>query len=246
MKKTLYFLLFLSLLFVCLNTLAFAGNVPVTEDEGVTDTETVADENTNSDVSEITEDNADTNIEDNIHNSESTEDNTAEHDETPATTDDEAGGFFTSLYQAYEENKGDIFSFASALISLVLVFVYQKGLVPVLKGGLTLIEGQVKNLQKANAETKNETEKTSEQTLALAVRMEECGGKMKEVLDELLARASESEAQQKEIATLRESMLYQAELLGEVFLASSLPEYSKERVAKTLERVRDHLTPKDE
>lgn len=151
--------------------------------------------------------------------------------------------FLDSLYKAYEDNKSELFSIASTVVSLVLVFVYQKGLLPTVKGGLTLIEGQVKALREVSHDTKVENQKTSDETRALALQMAQSSEKMQQILSQIASRAELEQSKEEQLGQLRECMLWQSELLGEVFLHSSLPEYEKERVAKLVERVKGTLVP---
>ena len=149
---------------------------------------------------------------------------------------------FTSLYEAYEMHRGELFSFLSALVSLVLVFVYQKGLLPILKSGIGLIEGQVKGLGEVSRSAKEYQERVSEQTLALALEMQNSTEEMRALTDSLLSRTEESEKRDGELSEMKHCILLQAKLLGEVFLASSLPEYSKERVGRVVSEVESMLS----
>ena len=150
-----------------------------------------------------------------------------------------------SLYAAYKENKSDLFSLASAVVSIVLVLVYQRGLLPTVKGGLTLIEAQVKALREVSSEQKEQTAKATENTQALALDIVQGAQEMQKALEEMKARSASEEAREAMLARLQAALLWQAELLGEVFLHSSLPEYEKERVSNVIERVKATLTPKE-
>ena len=159
--------------------------------------------------------------------------------ENPPKEDEKS--FVDMLYRAYEENKSELFSVASALVSLVLVFVYQKGLLPTVKGGLSLIEGQVKALRELSQNAGEQNQKDGEQTRALAQKMAENAEKMQDALQSIALRSENEATRQETLQRLEECVLWQAELLGEVFLHSSLPEYKKERVAHVLERVKETL-----
>lgn len=169
----------------------------------------------------------------------------ASADLTAPEAEDENASFLDALYGAYEENKSEIFSFASTVVSLILVFVYQRGLLPTVKGGLSLIEGQVKALREISSDTKAENSKAKDETQALAREMVESTQRMQEVLNAVAARAADEESREKTMKHLEECMLWQAELLGEVFLHSSLPEYEKERVTAVLERVKRMLAQQE-
>ena len=176
---------------------------------------------------------------------EATEDegSTENGTETPAqeATANEEGDFFTALYQVYCENRGELFSLLSAVVSLVLVFVYQKGLLPVLRSGIGLIEGQVKGLGEINRSSKEYNERVGEEALALATKMQSATEEMRTLTESLLSRTEEGEKRDKEFQRMRQCILWQAKLLGEVFLSSSLPEYSKERVGRVVQEVETML-----
>ena len=158
---------------------------------------------------------------------------------------EEKKDFFTSLYLIYEENKGELFSLLSAVVSLVLVFVYQKGLLPLLRSGLSLIEGQVRGLREVNAKAKEDSERVSEETLTLATKLQCATAEMQKLTEAVLERSSESETRDEEFKKMRQCILWQANLLGEVFLASSLPQFSKEKVSHVISEVSTMLASSD-
>ena len=216
MKKLFYFLLTLSL---CLGVLSLSSLAAAPQDSAST--------------------------------SEAEAAESAKNDTAPEGANDASGkadhgaSFIESIYQAYEQNKSELFSLASALVSLVLVFVYQKGLLPTVKGGLTLIEGQVKAMREVSSDTKEQNAKAADDTRELALKMSKSAEGMQRALEEILARTESEDAKQQSLAQLRQCLLWQSELLGEVFLHSSLPEYDKERVGAVVERVKATLTPKE-
>ena len=173
---------------------------------------------------------------------EITEDTLDGMTESAEESQEEGSDFFTTLYKAYEEKRGEIFSLCSAVVSLLLFLVYQKGLVPVLKNGMNLLEGQVKALREGNAESKAYNEKLGEDTLALALAMQNSGKEMQSLTESMLSRTEESEKRDDEIIKMRQCILWQARLLGEVFLASSLPEYSKEKVGRVVTEINEMLS----
>ena len=73
--------------------------------------------------------------------------------------------------------------------------------------------------------------------------MAQSSEKMQQILSQIASRAELEQSKEEQLGQLRECMLWQSELLGEVFLHSSLPEYEKERVAKLVERVKGTLVP---
>ena len=174
----------------------------------------------------------------NVPEGENAEPTTSNEEEKTSKGND----FFTSLYLVYEENKGSIFSLLSAIVSLVLVFVYQKGLVPILKSGITLIEGQVRGLREVNTKAKEENEWVSEQALTIASQMQNETAELRKFAEVLLSRTEESEERDEEFKRMRQCILWQAKLLGEVFLSSSLPEYSKEKVGRVVADIDAMLT----
>ena len=225
MKKIILFFVILTLTLLAFNIFAFAS--------GAEEGEMIGD-----DKNEI------------LPNEDATEEETVDSSDLPEENDKggesaEEKNFFTSLFDAYEENKSELFSALSALISLCLVFVYQKGLVPVLKSGITLIEGQVKGLREVSTTAKENNERASVEALALAEKMQGASEEMREMTRTLLMREGESAARDEEFRKMRQCILWQANLLGEVFLASSLPEFSKERVGRVVSQIETMLEEKE-
>lgn len=175
---------------------------------------------------------------DEVAGGENTVENTPETNEVTGDNEESENGFFPSLFSIYDRHKGEIFSLLSAVVSLVLVFVYQKGLLPVLKGGLTLIEGQVKGLREINSISKEESARVGEEALALARSMESATAEMRAMTEAVLNSSKSSGERDEEFSKMKKCILWQANLLGEVFLASSLPEFSKERVSEVIKEVR--------
>lgn len=217
MKKIILFFVILTLSMLAFNIFAFASDM---EEDAIIQ-ESVNAENPGEEVTENAPSDIPQAPEENDGQSESTSEK----------------NFFTSLFDAYEENKSELFSALSAIISLCLVFVYQKGLLPILKSGITLIEGQVKGLKEVNTKAKENSERVGADALALAEKMQLATEQMREMTENLLMREGESAKRDEEFHKMRQCILWQANLLGEVFLASSLPEFSKERVGRVVSEV---------
>ena len=255
MKKIVLFFLSLCLLLSLLGVSALATDTETGMD-AQRDTALAGDANEvgNSDVVGVTDE---VSVTDEVADSDTmrgtdTADDTYVSDGTDAVGDtveiaegdkavEEEKDFFTSLYRAYEENKGELFSLLSAIVSVVLVFAYQKGLLPLLKGGIGLIEGQVKGLREVNTQSREYSEQIGEKALSLANGMQSATEQMRELTETLLCRVEEGEQRDEELSKMRQCILWQAKLLGEVFLASSLPEYSKERVGRVVSDVESML-----
>ena len=229
MKKFLLFSLMLFVLFFSLGTLAYATDATPESEEGVY-TEALGDVPVTDEARPMPENNAEGEVD-------------AEQTDEAA---DIGEGFFPALFAAYEEHRGELFSLLSAVVSLVLVFVYKKGLMPLLKGGLSLVEGQVKGLREISAKAKEENAEACEQAVALAASMQSTTDEIRTLTEALLARAENDNARDKELERMRKCILWQANLLGEVFLASSLPAFSKERVGQVVHEVQAMMLAQEE
>ena len=189
-----------------------------------------------------------------------TEDNNAQNDtgitdakDAPATNDTAASGeaksaeenVFTQIYGYITYYAGDIFGALAFIVSLILSFICKNKLMPTISKSAGDIENQLKKLGETTSkkleEAKEESEEARKCVLELQSALEraaaatECALKSVENCDEL--------ARQREKVKLVISS--QIDMLYDIFMSSSLPQYQKESVGNRITEMKEMLA-KDE
>ena len=153
---------------------------------------------------------------------------------------------FESLYYELCEHSDKIFSALAFVGSLLLIFTYRRGMLPILKGGISTLSASVTNLKEeakksgklSESEIKNATEKLEKAENLLNVLTERLTR-----LDEELEGAKERDKQNEDLKII---MKHQIDMLYEIFMSSSLPVYQKEAVGEKISIMKEQLKEKTE
>ncbi len=155
-----------------------------------------------------------------------------ETDTEGSDTEKEGYELLNRLYQAFVDNADKLFSLFSFVCSLVLAFVYKKGLVPILSAALKSVSGTVNEI---DAATKNGIDATQSALARLESDVNATGEWAKstaasidsftDMLEKIDKKAAENEK-------IRLATAMQLDMLKAIFLSSSLPEYQKEEIVK--------------
>ena len=155
------------------------------------------------------------------------------------------GNVFESAFTLVEENADELFSLLAFLGTLVIALLYKRGLTPTLSRGINRISASVSDIKKTFCES-------SEITGTLTDRISERLGRLESSLDSFsleIIRLEELLGSQAEYRTDRESMkrilTWQIDMLSEIFMTSSLPQYQKDAVGERVRAMREALA-KDE
>ena len=141
---------------------------------------------------------------------------------------------FQSLYSTAMENKGEILSLLSLIGSLIVAFAYKRGLIPTLSGSLGSISGEVKRFSEGASESIKEGAGLLGEAAEMLTSLEERLERLSDSLSDLegkLASATKSEMTGEAVLQV---LLEEVNLLSDVFLSSSLPEYRKELVGERI------------
>lgn len=148
---------------------------------------------------------------------------------------------FESLYYELCEHSDKIFSALAFIGSLLLIFTYRRGMLPILKGGISSLSTTVATLKDeakksgelSESEIKSATEKLEKAENLLNVLTERLT-KLDEELEDARAREKNSE-------DLKIIMRHQIDMLYEIFMSSSLPLYQKEAVGEKISIMKEQL-----
>ena len=171
----------------------------------------------------------------NIPNENSAESVTSSDDTSEGNTADE-------IYGLVIDNIGEIFAFLACAFSGILMLCYKKGILPLIKGGIGALSGGVTALSeeaKKQSESSNGISAMLEEKLKLA---DTALSKMNLSLTLMEEKLNSSEENKKDSEVLKTILLEEVNMLYEVFMAATLPEYQKERISKEVGAMKEKLT----
>lgn len=158
---------------------------------------------------------------------------------TPGDDAGASGGIFGEIYSCLASHAGEIFSTLSFIGTVAVALAYRRGLIPLLRDGLGAIGGAAGNIS-TSAER---TQAVTEEAIAGVRRaldgfsdtlrtIERAGEETSERL-----RALEGEGYDKKALT--KILLEQINMLSDIFMSTSLPQFRKDEIAERAKEMRD-------
>ena len=154
----------------------------------------------------------------------------------------ESTNIFEQLYLTIYNNSDKLLSLLAFSGSLLLALLYKKGLLPILKNALSSLSSSVLKLKE---QTSFYLEKTDSANMEITKRFESAQqliSTLAERIDELDGKLESKEVSQKKDAVQREIMKAQVDMLYEIFMSSSLPQYQKDSVGEKISSMRKSLS----
>lgn len=161
-----------------------------------------------------------------------------EKEDTGTTENAFEKNIFDEIWGLIQEYSGEIFSFLALIGSLILAFLYKKGLTPLLQSALSAIGNAVTSI-KESAERGEAT--SSAVSAALGERLaaaETLIAKMSESVERVSEGLAAKESEEGERASLRVVLAAQIDMLYEIFMTSALPQYKKDAVGERIAEMR--------
>ena len=162
---------------------------------------------------------------------------------------DEASGgdnAFAALYGMAAENADKIFALLSFAGTLMLAFIYKKGLLPALSGAVSRLSEAAGRV----AEESDENRKGCEaNTAMLRDGIGELSGALASVTDNLErieSRIGVIEQRGGDAEAIKRILACEVDMLSDLFLTSSIPEYQKENVTKRISDMKRELVSDEE
>ena len=152
---------------------------------------------------------------------------------------------FVALYELASAHTAEIFSALAALLSCVIAFAYRRGLLPLVKQGIGTLANTVGGIDKATEAAREQMLAEAQTNRSLTEQMEKSIAQLSQKMSEILARFDALENDKTVDELLLSTLKTEVELLGEIFLSSSLPEYRKEIVGNTVARLKEQLTTRE-
>ena len=174
----------------------------------------------------------------------------ADMNDTAGETDVTAGASYDDTADG-EEKEGEVNPFEKALeelggyateiictlsliASLVLAYAYKKGLLPLLSATLSTVTKTLSGIKAKTEENENELGAELEKLSLLANAQEERLARWDGELKEACAALAEVTKECKDTAGVKWVLSAEVELLYDIFMSSSLPQYKKDAVAERI------------
>lgn len=158
---------------------------------------------------------------------------------TPGDDAGASGGIFGEIYSCLASHAGEIFSTLSFIGTVAVALAYRRGLIPLLRDGLGAIGGAAGNISTST----ERAQAVTEEAIAGVRRaldgfsdtlrtIEHAGEETSERL-----RALEGEGYDKKALT--KILLEQINMLSDIFMSTSLPQFRKDEIAERAKEMRD-------
>ena len=152
---------------------------------------------------------------------------------------------FALLYGFAVDNADKIFSCLAFIGALILSFAYKKGLFPFVEKALSSLTGAVKSLRE-------ESEKSSTENSVFLKSVTEKLAESESILENASAKIAELEEKLCDALKLNEKtdefravMLAEVEMIYNIFISSSLPQYQKDKVGEAYSKMKEKLSGKE-
>ena len=161
-------------------------------------------------------------------------------------TEAESTNPFAALFEMARAHTSEIFSALAAILSCVIAFAYRRGLLPLLKQGIGSLASTVNGIDRATEAAREQLLSEAADSRQLTERITESVELLSHEVDKVLSRFDTLERDKAESELLLSTLATEVDLLGEIFLSSSLPEYRKEIVGNTVARLKEQLAARKE
>lgn len=154
---------------------------------------------------------------------------------------EETGNGFTLAYNLLLDHLSELLSALTLIASLVVGYFYKKGLLPSVKGVLSGINGAVGRLKESSdkeIENRKSDAKKVEDTLASFGKSLEEQGKLISGIEQRLISEEEYYKQKEKLNLILSS---QVDMLYNIFISSSLPQYQKDAMNEKILAMKKEL-----
>ena len=152
---------------------------------------------------------------------------------------------FDKLYTEVSEYAGEILCALAFIGSVVLAFAYKKGLMPIVKSSLVTIGNAMSKMKDSvnkNAERGEEMNREIASGLDGAVKVIETLGERIDALEKSLTeRLADKDETAREREALSMIMTSQIDMLYEIFMSASLPQYQKDAIGEKIAKMKGAL-----
>ncbi len=152
---------------------------------------------------------------------------------------------FNKLYGFILENADKIFSLLAFLGAIILSFAYKKGLFPFVKKALSALSGTVSSIREEAEKNSIGTKEFKEEIKTKLALSENILKGFEEKLSALEEKLSEAALLNDKTEEFRCVMLAEVEMIYNIFVSSSLPQYQKDKVGEAYIKMKNMLDKKE-
>jgi len=154
--------------------------------------------------------------------------------EVPQNAEETNNSLIEDIVSAFESYVSEILSLLAFVGSLIIMFCYKKGLMPVVNDGLKALKSGVKAINE-KSESFNEHAigicESIDERLNRAEEMAEVMLKSTELVDKKLSELQSESREREKLSIILSS---QIDMLYEIFMSASLPQYLKDSVGEKI------------
>ena len=152
-----------------------------------------------------------------------------------------AENMFGVIYETVLQYSAEIFSFLSLIGTVVISYLYKKGLLPSVKTALSSLGNTVGKIKESNdmqcMEQKTNSEKVDERLTRFEKSLEEYGKSLEELKEHLICE----EEMKKQRMRTDKILSSQIDMLYDIFMTSSIPHYQKEATGERINKMRKEI-----
>ena len=148
------------------------------------------------------------------------------------------GVFITALFSDFKNYLPEILSALSFICSVILMIVYKSGFIPMVKEGVTALSARVKAIGEEADKMTSDAKNTDEIIKATLAGGEEKLAAMERAISSLAEKLYGIESLGIKSESLAKALSLEVEMLYELFMSSSLPQYEKNRVGEKIAEMR--------
>ena len=154
---------------------------------------------------------------------------------------EESENFFAEVVEVIETNSDKILSALAFIGSIVLAFTYKRGLLPTLSKTLGSIGSSVKSIGESTEKSLCDNADTMSAINSHIKEIGELFDGLSEDVSALNKKLDSYEEDKLSAAAMSEIMRAQVDMLYEIFMTSSLPQYAKDSVGERIAKMKAQL-----
>ncbi len=158
------------------------------------------------------------------------------------TADDNAGasgGIFGEIYSYLVSHAGEIFSTLSFIGTVAVALAYRRGLIPLLRDGLGAIGGATNSISTGTEQARAVTEEAIAGVRKVLDGFSDALRTIERAGEETSERLRTLESEGYDKKTLTKILLEQINMLSDIFMSTSLPQFRKDEIAERAKEMRD-------
>jgi len=146
---------------------------------------------------------------------------------------------FEDIFEAASEFSAEIASALAFIGSVLVAFAYKRGLLPSVKSGIVAIGGAVGQLKDSTESTSRHQEQMLEEFTERLSRAEDVLERFGKAIDEIAEKTEDGKSAAADRADMKALMSAQIDMLYDIFMTSSLPQYQKDAVNQRVREMRE-------